>query len=130
MALHPGDIKDAELRALLETANAALDEGRNSACVECCAEAYLLALKRFPALRRGLERSLANEEIKAGIEAKVIRVAPFMWPRFAAKLDLSGPQPAIVFDRKSVAFAEAIQYYEFTLDLVAQAESGRFDQRF
>jgi hypothetical protein len=126
VTLHPADVKDEELRALLEAANAALDEGRNRACVERCAEAYLRALKKFPPLRRGLERSLANEEVKAGIEAGVIRVAPFMWPRFAAKLDMSGAEPRITFDRASVSFTEAIQYYEFTLNIIVEAEKGEF----
>ncbi len=130
MALHPADIGDAGLRSLLEAANAALDDGRNRECVERCADAYLRALQQFPAVMRGLQRALANEEIKAGIEAKVVRVAPFMWPRFAAKLDMDGPEPKIIFDRKSVAFVEAIQYYEFTLNLIVEAERDAFSQRF
>lgn len=130
MSQRPADVQDPELRALLEAANAALDDGRNRVAVERCADAYLLGLKRFPKLLEGLQRSLANEEIKAGIEAKVIRVAPFMWPRFAAKLEMDGPEPRIVFDRQSVAFAEAIQYYEFTLNLIVEAERGAFTQPF
>lgn len=130
MALHPDDIADAALRDLLTSANAALDAGQNRRCVELCGEAYLASLKQFPAVERGLRRALENEEIKAGIEAQVVRVAPFMWPRFVAKLDLDGAEPRIVFDRQSVSFVEAIQYYEFTLNLIVEAERGAFTQRF
>jgi hypothetical protein len=130
MTLHPSDIKDPELRGLLEAANEALDDGRNRVAVERCADAYLLSLKRFPRVLEGLQRALANEEIKAGIEAKVIRVAPFMWPRFVAKLEMDGAEPRIVFDRASVAFVEAIQYYEFTLNLIVEAERDAFTQPF
>ena len=130
MALHPADITDEALRGLLEQANAALDAGENRRCVELCGEAYLQSLKQFPAVERGLRRALENEEIKAGIAAQVIRVAPFMWPRFVAKLDFDGGEPRIVFERKSVAFVEAIQYYEFTLNLIVEAEHGSFTQRF
>jgi len=132
MSLHPSDIQDAALRALLEAANAALDDGRNRQCIERCGEAYLQALKQFPPMMRGLQRSLANAEVKAGIDSGVIRVAPFMWPRFVAKLDMSGPEPAITFDRAGAAFTEAIQYYEFTLNIIHEAETGRFTfaQRF
>jgi hypothetical protein len=130
VSLHPSDIKDNDLRELLESASRALDVGQNRLCVEMCADAYLRCLKQFPALKRGLERALANDEIKAGIEAKVIRVAPFMWPRFVAKLDMDGSEPTIVFDPNSVSFVEAIQYYEFALNIIVEAESNSFKQRF
>ena len=130
MSLQPSAIRDPDLRRLLEAANEALDAGQNRVCVEHCGDAYLRSLKQFPAVMRGLQRALENEEIKAGIEAKVVRVAPFMWPRFVAKLDLDGPEPRIVFDRQSVSFVEAIQYYEFTLNLIVEAERGSFTQRF
>ncbi|HEY8837352.1 MAG TPA: hypothetical protein VIO16_06670 [Dehalococcoidia bacterium] len=57
-------------------------------------------------------------------------MAPFMWPRFVAKLDMDGPEPTIVFDRNSVSFVEAIQYYEFALNIIVEAESNSFKQRF
>ena len=44
------------------------------------------------------------------------RVAPYMWPRFAAKLHMEGPAPEIVFDRQNVSFTEGLEYYEFMLD--------------
>ncbi|MHB8577535.1 MAG: hypothetical protein ACYDCQ_19660 [Dehalococcoidia bacterium] len=130
MTVQAADIRDDTLRALLEQASSALDTGESRRCVERCAEAYLSALRQFPSVLRGLHRALENEEIKAGIEANILRVAPFMWPRFVAKLDLTGPEPAIVFERPSVAFVEAIQYYEFTLNLIVEAEKDEFHQRW
>ncbi len=38
-------------------------------------------------------------------------------------IGLSGDEPSINVER-TPAFAEAIQYYEFTLDLIVKAESG------
>lgn len=124
LGVKPFDIQDKGLRALLEAANDVLDAGRNRECVEKCGEAYLATLKLFPAMRAGLDQTLSNPRIKEGIEARIVRVAPFMWPRFVAKLDMSGPEPRIVFDRDKVAFTEAIQYYEFTLNFIYEAENG------
>ena len=122
LGVTPANIRDAALRRLLEDAQAAFDGGRNRECVERCAEAYLQGLKRFPSIAEGLQQTLANERIREGIEARIVRVAPFMWPRFAAKLDLNGPEPRIVFDRERLSFSETVEYYEFTLNLIAEAE--------
>jgi hypothetical protein len=57
----------------------------------------------------------------------MIRTAPLMWPRFGAKLSLEGATPEIVFTRKNMATGETIQYYEFTLDIITQAQTGEVD---
>ena len=122
LGVRPSDIRDEALRRIMEGANAAFTGGRNRECVERCAEAYLLSLGQFPTVAAGLQQTLANERIREGIEARIVRVAPFMWPRFAAKLDLGGPEPQIVFDRDRISFSETVEYYEFTLNLIAEAE--------
>ena len=122
LGVKPSDIRDEALRRIMEDANAAFAGGRNRECVERCAAAYLLSLKQFSTVAAGLQQTLANERIREGIEARIVRVAPFMWPRFAAKLDLSGPEPRIVFDRDRLSFSETVEYYEFTLNLIAEAE--------
>jgi hypothetical protein len=119
------EIRDPELRALMERATQLLDEDQYIACVRVCAEAYLRLLKTRPHVLQALKTVLQNERVKAGLETGTLRFAPVMWPRLAAKLQLSeGGEPTIVFDRQFVGFGEAIQYYEFTLDLICQAEKG------
>jgi hypothetical protein len=124
LGVKPSDVHDGALRQLMEQANAAFDAGRNRECVERCAEAYLQALRQFPAVRAALDRTLSDEKIREGIEARIVRVAPYMWPRFAAKLDMSGPEPRIVFERERPSFSETVEYYEFTLNLIAEAEAA------
>ena len=122
LGVKPGDIHDPSLRGLMEQAGAAFDGGENRECVERCADAYLETLKRFPFVMSALQKTLADERIREGIEARIVRVAPFMWPRFAAKLDMSGLEPRIVFERQRPSFSETVEYYEFTLNLIADAE--------
>ncbi|HXH22940.1 MAG TPA: hypothetical protein VNN10_13010 [Dehalococcoidia bacterium] len=122
-------IKDGELRDLMARASTALDEGKNYDCVRLCADAYLLLLKKNEAVMQGLKRVIETPRVKAGLEREMIRFAPLMWPRMAAKLHLEGPEPEIVFDRQHLGFGEAIQYYEFTLNLIVTAEEGKLEQQ-
>jgi hypothetical protein len=124
LGIKPADIADAELRALMEQANAALDDGSNLECVQACANAYLKVLATHENVMNGLRAVLESERVRVGLERGMIRTAPLMWPRFGAKLSLDGASPQISFDRKSMATGETIQYYEFTLDVIMQAQSG------
>jgi len=124
LGISPADIEDDELRALMETANAALSAGNNLECVQACADAYLNVLNTHENVMEGLLAVLDTERVKAGIEQGMIRTAPLMWPRFGAKLSLEGASPEIVFSRKNMAMGETIQYYEFTLDIITQAQTG------
>jgi hypothetical protein len=121
-------IKDDELRELMARASAALDEGKNYECVRHCADAYLLLLKKNEGVRNGLKRVIETPRVKAGLEREMIRFAPLMWPRMAAKLHLEGAEPEIVFDRQTLGFGEAIQYYEFTMNLVVTAQEDNLDR--
>ncbi|MDP6606738.1 MAG: hypothetical protein QF664_10840 [Dehalococcoidia bacterium] len=124
LGIKPADIADPELRAMMEQANAALDGGSNLECVQACAEAYLKVLETHENVMSGLQVVLATERVRVGLERGMIRTAPLMWPRFGAKLSLDGARPEITFDRTSMATGETIQYYEFTLDVIMQAQSG------
>lgn len=119
------EIRDEELRGLMEKADTLLDGGDNSGCVRICAEAYLLLLQKQPQVLTGLQKVLATPRVQAGLETGTLRFAPLMWPRLAAKLNLpaDGP-PTITFDREQISFSETVQYYEFTLNLIADAEKG------
>ncbi|MGD9890299.1 MAG: hypothetical protein AB7R89_00720 [Dehalococcoidia bacterium] len=119
------EIQDEELRGLMEKADALLGGGDDSGCVHVCADAYLLLLQKQPQVLTGLQKVLATPRVQAGLETGTLRFAPLMWPRLAAKLSLpdDGP-PAITFDREQISFSETVQYYEFTLNLIADAEKG------
>lgn len=124
LGLDPSNIRNPEFRDLLTRAREEMVAGNNRECVQLCGEAYLLALQRYPAVRAGLDETLADEGYQRGIAEGITRVAPYLWPRFVSKLDMSGPEPAIGFDRKNVSYAEAIEYFEFTMDLLVAAEAG------
>jgi hypothetical protein len=120
-----GEIRDEELRGLMEKADALLEGGDDAGCVRACADAYLLLLQKQPQVLTGLQKVLATPRVQAGLETGTLRFAPLMWPRLAAKLSLpdDGP-PAITFDREQISFSETVQYYEFTLNLITDAEKG------
>ncbi len=126
LGITPADIADAHLRETMERASSALDDGHTRECVEACAEAYLSLLREQPQVREALNTVMSQPGVRDGIERGMIHTAPLMWPRFAARLDLSGDEPTIELDRNP-AFGEKIQYYEFTLDLIRQAEVGELD---
>jgi hypothetical protein len=120
-------IQDAELRALMQQADARLDEGDNTGCVHRCADAYLMILEKYPAVLNGLRKVMETPRVKAGLENGTLRFAPLMFPRLAAKLRIPPDRdgaPTITFDREQLGFGEAIQYYEFTLNLITDAEKG------
>jgi hypothetical protein len=118
-------IQDAGLRDLMERAEAKLDEGDNTACVHACADAYLKLLQQNPQVLAGLRTVLETPRVKAGLENGTLRFAPLLFPRLAAKLTVpaDGP-PSIAFTRERMGFGEAVQYYEFTVTLIGDAEKG------
>jgi hypothetical protein len=120
-------IKDSDLKALMAKASALMDQDKNYDCVRACADAYLLLLKKYPQVKGALEKVIETPRVKAGLEREMIRFAPLMWPRMAAKLHLEGAEPDIVFDRQVLGFGETIQYYEFTLGLIDLAQQGNLE---
>lgn len=123
-------IQDEELRGLMAQADKLLDEGTYAACVRVCADAYLKLLKKHPRVRTVLTAVLSTERIKTGLDTGTLRFAPLMWPRLAAKLHLpEDGEPTITFDRDFVSFAETIQYYEFTANLITDAEKGTLNMK-
>jgi hypothetical protein len=120
-------IKDPEIRELMARASSFMDQDKNYDCVRACADAYLLLLQKYPQVRAALDKVIDTPRVKAGLELEMIRFAPLMWPRMAAKLHLEGPEPEIVFDRQFVGFGETIQYYEFMHGLVAMAQEGNLE---
>lgn len=119
------EIQDEELRGLMEQADALLDGGDNTGCVRACADAYLSLLQKQPQVLTGLQKVLTTPRVQAGLETGTLRFAPLMWPRLAAKLRLPADGlPEITFDREQISFSETVQYYEFTLNLITDAEKG------
>jgi hypothetical protein len=121
-------IRDPDLQELMRRADGYLDEGKNVECVRACADAYLMLLQRHPEVVAALHKVMEQPRVKAGLETGTLRFAPLMFPRLAAKLHLpEGGEPYITFDRETVGFAEAIQYYEFMLGLITDAEQGQLN---
>ena len=118
-------IRDEELRGLMEQAEARLDGGDNSGCVRLCADAYLKLLETYPLVRKALRTVMETPRVRAGLENGTLRFAPLMFPRLAVKLDVPEEgAPTVRFDREQIGFGEAIQYYEFTINLISDAEKG------
>ncbi len=120
----PDVVQDAHLRELMTRAEAESDAGNNTAAVRIYADAYLEILEKFPQVREVLNKVLAHPAVVAGLNVGSIRNAPFMWPRYGAKLHLEGEHPAITIDRKNLSFSETVQYQEFMYELIRSAESG------
>jgi len=121
-------IRDQHLRALIERAEQELNDDRNLECVRTCAEAYLELLRRHPDVLTALKKVMQAPRVKAGLTNGTLRFAPLMFPRLAAKLQLpEDGDPSITFDREHIGFAEAIQYYEFLLGLITDAEKGELN---
>ena len=120
------DIKHDGIRELMERCASAMAEDRFDDAVRAAADAYLLTLEDFPAVREVLQTVLDNEQVSAGLAVGSIRNAPLMWPRYGAKLHLEGAAPEITLDRKQLSFVEAVNYQEFTLGLIHDVETGNF----
>lgn len=120
------DIKHDGIRELMEQCASAMAEDRFDDAVRAAADAYLLTLEDFPAVREVLQTVLDNEQVSAGLAVGSIRNAPLMWPRYGAKLHLEGAAPEITLDRKQLSFVEAVNYQEFTLGLIHDVETGNF----
>ena len=71
-----GQIRDDELKQLMERANGHLDKGENLACVQVCADAYLGLLEKHPEVRVALEKVLEVETVKKALEVGSLRFAP------------------------------------------------------
>jgi hypothetical protein len=96
----PDEIADPTYRQEMEDANAALNDGRYLEAVRRCADAYLSMLQTRP---------IAADEAEMTAAAR--------WPRLGVRLVLDNPRmPSMVWDRERFSFAEAITYYEFTLE--------------
>ncbi len=103
----PDQVKDAELRALINSARTAYLNAEQAESVHKSTEAFLGLLKRQP------------DFFSSGPNAGTSRV---VWPRLGAILETSeGSPPRIVYDRETFSTSEAITYYEFALDSIVTA---------
>jgi hypothetical protein len=94
-------IQDGALRESLAAAHASLTNGQYLDVVKRAGDAYLELLRRKPDLLEGMEG----------------RMRMFMFPRLGARIEREeGKEPALVFDRETFAFSEAVTYFEFAVD--------------
>lgn len=94
-------IKDSALRDSLASAQASLKAGDFADVVHRASDAYAEMLRRDPELMKGplgLRRIL-------------------FFPRLGARLvQEQDGSPAVIFDRETFTFSEAITYFEFAVD--------------
>ena len=122
-------IQSDALRSLLEQANVALDEERNTDSVRLSADAYLMLLKDHPELVEAVRLIREHDSVKAGLDVSHSRHPPFMWPPLGSTLEFSDSgEPTIEFRRKHLSFTEAIEYFEFTVETALNIEAGRLGE--
>jgi hypothetical protein len=96
-------IHDDALRESLKAAHASLRAGDHRDVVQRAGDAYIELLRRKPELLQG--------------EGFQPRMRIMMFPRLCAHLDVQDGKPvALVFDRETIGFPEAVTYYEFAVD--------------
>ncbi len=94
-------IQDEKLRDSLLQAKASLRSGDYAEVVHRAAEAYAELVRRKPEMLEGQTR---------------LRTL-FFFPRLGAQLQIGHDnQPAIIYDRETFIFSEAITYFEFAVD--------------
>ncbi len=94
-------INDAALRDSLATARASLKSGNFGDVVHRSSEAYLEMLRRDP------------ERLKGMVGMRNILFFPRLGARLVQEQDGS---PAVIYDRETFSFTEAITYFEFAVD--------------
>jgi len=94
-------IKDDTLRDSLATAQASLKSGNFADVVHRSSDAYVEMLRRDPDLMKG---PMGMRRI-------------LFYPRLGARLiQESDGSPAVIYDRETFSFTEAITYFEFAVD--------------
>src|SRR5580704_5974187 len=104
----PADIKNNELRGMLETAFSAMRAARGIDAVHACADAYLRYVQVFP------------EAMKETIPMRGREISRLLrWPALGANMkpdSVAAGAPEIEFLRERFSVSEAMTYYQFVLD--------------
>ena len=97
------DVKDSDVRTLLEQATDSMRDGDPLTAVHACCDAFLLLIEQHPNL---LQDNLPADE-KSHHE---------QFPRLGANLFEVNGEPEIRFERERFSLSEAITYLDFTTD--------------
>jgi len=112
----PSDIRNDELRGLVETAFAAMRAGKGAEAVHACADAYLRHVALNP------------EVLKQTIPMRGREISRLMrWPALGANMrpeTIGAGAPEIEFLRDRFSVSEAMTYYQFVLDEILEQEAG------
>jgi hypothetical protein len=112
----PSDIRNDELRGLVETAFAAMRAGKGIEAVRACADAYLRHVALHP------------EVLKQTIPMRGREISRLMrWPALGANMkpdSVATGAPEIEFLRDRFSVSEAMTYYQFVLDEILEQEAG------
>jgi hypothetical protein len=110
----PSDIRNDELRGMLETAFSAMRAGHGIDAVHACADAYLRYVQLHPEV-------MAETIPMRGREiSRLLR-----WPGLGANMkpdSVRAAAPEIEFTRERFSVSEAMTYYQFVLDEILEQE--------
>jgi|SRR5580658_1955966 hypothetical protein len=110
----PADIRNDELRSLVQAAFDAMRAGRGAEAVHTLAASYLHFVEIFPEVKR------ETFTIRGRAIPRLLR-----WPNLGANLkpeSLGSGRIEIEFMRESFAVSEAMTYYQFVLDEILATE--------
>jgi hypothetical protein len=110
----PSDIKNDELRGLVETAFIAMRAGKGAEAVRACADAYLRHVQLHP------EVKAETIAMRGRSISRLLR-----WPGLGANMkpeSVRAGVPEIEFLRERFSVSEAMTYYQFVLDEILDQE--------
>jgi hypothetical protein len=119
------DIKDTNLQQQMVEIERWIDDGEYVKAARTCADVYLDLLARHPELlpprelRPGQAGLQSGENPAAYDQHRALRRA--FWPITGGIRVVIGDdgKPGLVFDKKRFSLSEALTYFEFTLEQVA-----------
>ena len=102
----PQDLTDPDERRSMEEAEELLNQGQYREVVEKSTQSYLQLIRRRPDILRPAPPLLFAS----------------MFPQLGVRLELpEGQEPRLIWDKERFSMAEAITYFEFTLDQLLRA---------
>lgn len=113
----PDQIENPAYRKRVQEAHTLIRSGKASDAVRVLADTYLTLLRERPEL---LDRTV---EPRPGRKFPAV----MQWPMYGANLTLESVMrkaPEIEFTRERFSTAEALTYYEYTLESIVRAETG------
>jgi hypothetical protein len=120
------EVSDDTMRAALEEAETALDDGEYSACVHQCVAAYRRLIEQRPDMIIAPRFSHSSPVPQAGGSGGLGGVGlagPRPWPSdHGVQFATDDGKPSLRFAKERFTLSEAATYFEYTLDMVLRAQ--------